>query len=173
MRCNQRGMALVSVMLILTVLVTLASLLTEKMWKSTRRGASAARRTQIFWAAQAGLEEARHVLAANYTNSRGWQDYLASGITQDYPANPAWASTINGIPVEVFIRDNPDGDDNASIDNDLKVFVLARARGAGSAEVILEMLCGLDSSMTGADRVATNRHIDLPVLPVTTYDIAD
>jgi hypothetical protein len=160
-------------MLILTVLMGLASLLTEKVWKSTRREALADRRTQIFWAAQGGLEDARHALAAHYTDSHGWQDYLDSGVAQGYSATSVWSSTVNGIPVEIFIRDNPDGDDNASRDNDLKVFVLARARDAGGAEVLMEMLCGLDTSISGFDREGVQRRIDLSALPVATYGLAD
>ena len=48
MVCNQRGMALVSVLLVLTVLLTLGHILAEKIWHSTRQAGAADRRTQLF-----------------------------------------------------------------------------------------------------------------------------
>lgn len=177
MVCNERGMALVSVVLMLTVLLALASVLTEKVWQSTRQAADAANREQLFWAAQAGIEAARQQLAASYSSSAGWQNFLLGGTPQAYPATPAWVSEVNGVPVEVYLRDNPDGDGDVQNDNDLKLFVLARARGRRGAEAIVESLCGFDPS--AAERrnqpgfPANSSAAGLSELPVSTYDVAD
>ncbi len=178
MVCNERGMALVSVILLLTVLLTLAHILAEKVWQSTRQTADAANREQIFWAAQAGIESARQQLAVSYASSGGWQDFLTAGTSQSYPVTPAWVTEVNGLPVEIYLRDNPDGDGDARNDNDLKVFVLARARGTRGAEAIIESLCGFElpavtGNMLPSGQSATGTGTDLSTLPVSTYGIAD
>ena len=172
---NERGMALVSVVLMLAVLLTLAHILTEKVWQSTRQRADAANREQIFWAAQAGIESARQQLGASYASSGGWQNFLTAGTPQAYPAAPAWVTEINGLAVEIYLRDNPDGDGDARHDNDLKVFVLARARGGRGAETMVESLCGFDLPAAGGSlpQSTTGAGVDLSGQPVSTYGITD
>jgi len=177
MVCNERGMALVSVVLMLTVLLTLAHILTEKVWQSTRQTADAAIREQVFWAAQAGIESARQQLAVSYASAEGWQDFLTAETPQAYPVVPAWEAEINGLPVEIYLRDNPDGDDDTRTDNDLKVFVLARARGKRGAESIVESLCGFELPAAAGNAQqsgqASGAGADLSSQPVSTYGIAD
>ncbi len=176
MVCNERGMALVSVVLILTVLLSMAYIFTEKVWQSTRQGANAAIREQVFWAAQAGIEAARQQLAANYAGSGGWQTYLTVDTLQTYPAVPAWVTEVNGLAVEIYLRDNPDGDGDAGKDNDLKIFVLARARGLRGAEAMVESLCGFDISATagyGPAAGSGGSQSHLSDEPVSIYGIAD
>ncbi|MGK2905289.1 MAG: hypothetical protein ACSLFH_02955 [Desulfuromonadales bacterium] len=177
MVCNERGMALVSVVLTLTLLLILAHVLTEKVWQSTRQAADAANREQLFWAAQAGIESARQQLAANYSNSGGWQHYLITATPQVYPLTPVWVSEVNGLPVEIYLRDNPDGDGDMRNDNDLKIFVLARASGRQGTEAIIESLCGFDLSATsgwGQPAATANAPgTSLSELPVRTYGVAD
>ena len=177
MVCNERGMALVSVIMTLTVLLILAHILTEKVWQSTRQAADSANREQLFWAAQAGVESARQRLGASYASSGGWQNFLMANTPLAYPAAPAWEVEINRQPVEIYLRDNPDGDGDVRHDNDLKIFVLARARGRRGNEAIVESLCGLDLSVTaGRDqpgRSANAADASLSELPVTTYGVAD
>ena len=90
---------------------------------------------------------------------------------------PIWTCTVNGIPVEIFLRDNPDGDDDPRIDNDLKIFVLARAKGPGETEAMLECLCGFDppiaAGTSAAGQAAGNILVELSAQPVSSYDIAD
>ncbi len=177
MACKQRGMTLVSVVLVLAVLLTLAHILAEKTWQSTRQTGAADRREQAFWVAQAGIEAARQRLAASYAASRGWRNYLSADTAGFYPQTPTWTDTVNAIPVEIFLRDNHDGDGDLRIDNDLKIFVLARARGPGGIEAMVECLCGFDQpAATGS--TATGRGIgeilvDLTAQPVSTYEMAD
>lgn len=173
MACNERGMALVSVVLVLAVLLTMAHLLAEKVWQSTRQIAEANHREQVFWAAQAGIESARQQLSSNYSGTGGWRTFLSNGVGRNYPATPVWGDEISGVQVEVFVRDNPDGDGDVRRDNDLKVFVLARARGRGGQEAMVESLCGF-SAPTGEehDRSASSMH-ELAEQPLSTYGIAD
>lgn len=178
MLCNERGMALVSVLLLLTLLLTLAHILSEKVWQSTRQTAAAANREQLFWAAQSGIESARQQLGASYAGSGGWQSLLTSNAHQAYPQAPAWTTVMNGLPVEIYLRDNPDGDGDVRRDNDLKLFVLARARGSHGAEAMIESLCGFDRPLSGEGLLSTGPSqsgtaIDLTSQPVNAYGIAD
>lgn len=177
MACNQRGMALVSVVLVLTVLLTLAFILTEKVWQSTRQLVDADSREQVFWAAQAGVESARQRLAAEYQGSGGWHSLLTATTAQAYPAAPTWVIEINSAPVEIYLRDNPDGDEDVNNDNDLKIFVLARARGRRGIEAMIESLCGfsLPAAGPGGRTVlsATAPGAGLSDQPVSTYGIAE
>jgi type II secretory pathway pseudopilin PulG len=176
MACNERGMALVSVLLMLTVLLILAHILTEKIWQSTHQAADAANREQVFWAAQAGIEAARQQLADSYSSSAGWQTLLTADTIQVYPAAPAWVTEVNGFPVEIYLRDNPDGDGDVRNDNDLKIFVLARARGRRGAETMIESLCGFDLSATAGSAPTAGSggsQTNLSDEPVSTYGVAD
>jgi hypothetical protein len=172
---NQRGMALVSVLLILTVLLNLAHILAEKVWQSSRQVADAASRAQLFWVAQAGVEAARRQLTTGYAGSGGWRNFLTGGIAGSYPSTPAWVNDIHGLSVEIYLRDNPDGDDDVLNDNDLKIFVLARTRGAQGGEVMIECLCGFDPPASGdlPQRGLGIAGADLSGLPVSSYGIAD
>ncbi len=178
MVCNERGMALVSVVLMLTVLLTLAHILTEKVWQSTRQTADAANREQVFWAAQSGIEAARQQLAASYVSSGGWQSFLTASAPQAYPASPTWVNEINDLPVEIYLRDNPDGDGDVRSDNDLKIFVLARALGRNGTESMIESLCGFDQSVPAGNGLpsaqrATGAGFDLSDQPVSSYGLTD
>ena len=55
MGCRERGVALVNVVVILTLLLILAHILAEKVWQSSRQAAGAVGRERAFWAAQAGI----------------------------------------------------------------------------------------------------------------------
>jgi len=174
MICNERGMALISVLLILAVLLILTHTLAEKTWQSSRQGAAAAGREQLFWAAQAGVEEARRLLAEGYAESVGWQAFLAGGNGQGYPAAPVWTSEVQGLPVDIFLRDNADGDDDVRHDNDLVIFVLVRASDERRGEVIIECLCGLDALAGGGDganKSLGNSGLDVSSVPISSFEI--
>ena len=177
MACNQRGMALVSVILVLAVLLILAHTLAVKIWHSTQQAGAAGRREQLFWAAQAGVEAARQELANSYADSRGWRNHLVSGISRAYPETPTWTCTVNGIRVEIFLRDNHDGDDDPSIDNDLKIFVLARAGLPEGHETMLESLCGFErptaAGATGSRPAERDILVDLSAKPISSYNMGD
>jgi len=171
-------MALVSVVLMLAVLLALSQILVEKVWQSTRQTAAEADREQLFWAAQSGIESARHLLAANYAASGGWQSFLSVGVARTYPANPAWTLMVNGRSVDIYLRDNADGDGDYRRDNDLKLYVLARARGRQGAEAMVESLCGFDetSPVRGSSQQGhpiAGPLVDLAAEPVSDFDITD
>ncbi len=184
MACRERGMALVSVVILLAVLLALAHVLTEKIWQSTRYVAEAAVRERVFWAAHTGIEWSRQQLAIAYRSSAGWQNCLSMATAGAYPAEPLWTTEIDAIPVELFVRDNADGDGDLLKDNDLKVFILARARASQGAEVLVESLCGFDLAADAMHYQQLNRSTkettggiegnpDLADLPVNAYRIED
>ena len=145
MPCRERGVALVTVILLLALLMVLGMMLGEKVIRATRSAAQAGARDQALQAAGAGIETARHLLAANYRDSSGWAACLAAAPDGErYPAVPVWTLTVGRARVELFLRDNPDGDGDPRRDNDLKLFVLARARVDEQAAVLVESLCALD-----------------------------
>jgi hypothetical protein len=170
-------MALVSVMLMLTVLLILAHIFAEKVWQSTRQVAEASNRERVFWAAQAGVESARQWLSLSYANSGGWRTFLIADTPLAYPTEPAWVTEINGASVAIYLRDNPDGDDDVGVDNDLKVFVLARARGQQGTETMVESLCGLELPAEGGQGrpvlAVTAAGPRLSEQPVSSYVIVD
>ena len=53
MVCSERGVALVTILFLLALLMALAMLLTEKVWQSTRMEAKATNRQRATWAAGA------------------------------------------------------------------------------------------------------------------------
>ncbi len=170
---NDRGMALVSVIVILAVLMTLSHILFEKTWHSIRQCARADSREQIFWAAQSGIETARERLTKTYATSSHWANYLLSsqGV---YPSIPTWSFNSPGAIVEIFLRDNPDGDGSYLEDNDLKIFVLSRARNRQGAEVFIETLCGFEpppSRGGGRPGHVVNQHLDLTAAQASVYEI--
>lgn len=176
MVCHDRGMALVSVLFMLAVLLISAHLLAEKIWQSTRQVAAAARRDQVFWAAQAGVEWARQRLAEGYVGSGGWREFLVGGAEQGYPDVPSWTEDIQGLPVEIYLRDNLDGDGDPRRDSDLKIFVLVRSRGPHGEEVLVECLCGLDELLVAGAWPQPRPDVDLAELldlPINSYEIGE
>jgi hypothetical protein len=150
MPCRERGLALITVLFLLALLMVLALMFGEKVIRATRGEALAGARDQALQAAGAGIEWARHLLAANYRSSSGWTTYLAGAPDGErYPATPVMSTAIGPVAVDIFLRDNPDGDADPRHDNDLKLFVLARARAGDGPEVLVESLCALDPAATG------------------------
>jgi len=144
MRCHERGMALVTVLLLLALLLVLALVLGERVVRTTRDSACNGAREQALQAATAAVEWVRQPLVGNYLSSHGWNDYLAaSGGGERYQAAPVFTLPVGGLSVELYLRDNPDGDDNPHRDNDLKLYVLARARTRLGPEAVVESLCEL------------------------------
>lgn len=141
---SDKGVALVNVVVILTVLLTLAQVLFEKVWMSTRQVSRANSREQLQWAAQSGIETARAQLARTYASSLAWGNYLTSASGGAYPSAPAWTTQVDDISIDLFLKDNPDGDQDDQADNDLKLFVLARATNAMGQQALVEALCGMD-----------------------------
>ena len=85
----------------------------------------------------------------------------------------AWVTQVNGVEVDLYLRYNADGDGDVRRDNDLKVFVLARARRRAGVEVMVESLCGFSSPENGEDDRSGVSVNELADQPVATYGISD
>lgn len=146
MHCRESGLALVTVLFLLALLMVMALILSDKVLRATRDAALSAARDQGLQAAGAGIEWARHQLATTYRSSSGWATYLAAAPAgESYPGEPAFSFDVGRVPVDIYLRDNPDGDGDPRRDNDLRIFVLARARPANGPEILVESLCGFDA----------------------------
>jgi len=142
MACHDKGMALASVVFVLALLMVLAMVLTNKVLQASRGAAAANAREQALNAASAGIEWGRLQLAANYAGSERWRSYLeTSPAAGRYPSVPAFTISANNLQVDLFLRDNPDGDGDWQNDNDLRIFLLARVRTPHGAETLVEALC--------------------------------
>lgn len=156
MACRERGIALLTVLFLLALLMILAMTLAEKTLRATRGSALAGAREQALQAAAGGAEWARHRLASTYRASNGWATYLAGAPDGErYPTRPAFQTSIGGMAVDIFLRDNPDGDGDPRRDNDLHLFVLVCARPPVGADVRVEVLCGVDPGRWQESRAGT------------------
>lgn len=184
MRCRERGMALVTMLFVLALLLAMALMFGDKVTRALRGTARTAARDQALQAAGAGIEWARHRLAATYATSAGWAAYLAAAPAGErYPETPVFSTLIDRVAVDIFMRDNPDGDDDPRHDNDLKLLILARARPAGGPDVLVESLCGLDPEFSvgyrqeGGDGRRRGMTMDVfrepPATPVATFQLQD
>jgi type II secretory pathway pseudopilin PulG len=147
MRCRERGMALVTVLLLLALLLVLALVLGDKVTRAMRSTAATGIRDEALHAAGGGIEWARLQLAITYPTSSGWSTYLAGAPGGErYPERPVFSTVVGRIPVDIYLRDNPDDDGDPQRDNDLKLLVLARARPPGGPDVLVESLCGFTAA---------------------------
>lgn len=152
MACHDRGMALASVIFVLALLMVLAMVLTNKVLQASRAAAAANARELSLNAASAGIEWGRLQLAANYAGSDQWRSYLATAPTAGrYPSVPAFTISANSLQVDLFVRDNPDGDGDWQNDNDLRIFLLARVRTPHGGEMLVEALCARVAAGTATD----------------------
>ena len=184
MLCRERGLALVTVVVLLALLMVLALTLSDKLLRATRDAALSAAREQGLQAAGAGIEWARQRLAMTYRSSAGWATYLAAATAgESYPGEAAFSIGVGRVMVDIYLRDNPDGDGDPRQDNDLMLFVLARARQANSPDVLVEGLCGLDPDgaahwQAGGDArrsgaVTAAGPADILSAPVQAFDLHD
>ena len=177
MRCRERGLALVTVLLLLSMLLIIVLVLSDKVINATRDRLRSTARDQAVQAAASGIEWGRHQLAASYRDSSGWATFLAAAPGAGrYPPAPAFQTEFGGIPVELYLRDNPDGDDDPRRDCDLKVMLLSRARPAHGTEVVVESLCGLEANASAYSphgQTETTGPAELWAAPVTTFHLQD
>jgi hypothetical protein len=137
-------MALVTVLFLLALLMVQALVLSDKVIRVSRGTGLAGARDQALQAAGAGIEWSRHQLAASYRATSGWAAYLAAAPDGErYPDTPALSTVVGDVPVDIFLRDNPDGDGDRRHDNDLQLYVLACARAKLGPDVRVEALCRL------------------------------
>lgn len=150
MGSSERGMALVSVLFLLALFLALGTILSDKILHSIQTRSRSAVVERSYWAAAAGIEWGRQRLGEHYQASGGWRDYLAGTEGPHYSAAPCFTIRVDDIPVRLYVRDNPDGDQDFTRDNDLQVYLLAQADAGTGGETRIESLCRLDSDQTGA-----------------------
>ena len=145
MPCRERGLALVTVLLLLALLLVLALVLGERVIRTTRDTACNGAREQALQAATAAIEWVRLPLTTTYRSTHGWSDHLSlAGDAERYPQEPAFHLPVGGYTGELYLRDNPDGDADPRRDNDLQLYVLARVRTPLGPEAVVESLCRLE-----------------------------
>lgn len=184
MRCREQGMALVTVLLLVALLLVLALTFGDKVARATRSSTLTTMRDEALYAAGGGIEWARQRLAATYSSSSGWADYLAAAPEGElYAETPAFSTVIGRVPVDIYVRDNPDGDGDPRHDNDLKLLILARGRPPGGPDVLVESLCGFtaegsaDYRQVGGNGQRTGQAApgpdDLRSVPDVTFDLQE
>ncbi len=148
---NQRGVALLTVIIFSAVLLVVGSLLAYKVMTSTRTSGEQGVKTATYYTANAGVERARNDLMVDYPTNN-WTTYLTEATAGVYPAAAGLNEAVGGQNVTVFVRDNndePAGLENYLQDNDLKVFVLAQGVGPNGTQTMVEALVFLDISSGG------------------------
>jgi hypothetical protein len=131
-RRPEQGSALVVTMIILTALAAGAASLVSVQMSSTKGNELSTSGNKSLYCAESGLAVGVPVVAANYTQ---WAATLGAGGTNE----PAWLyAAIGSHDIDgdgrddfaVYIKDNEDEapplTNDPTVDNDLKVFVVAR-----------------------------------------------
>jgi|HubBroStandDraft_6_1064221.scaffolds.fasta_scaffold38265_5 hypothetical protein len=136
-RNPQRGSAMLVTMIVISSLLAGAAVLVSMQLASNRSSDLTRTGLSATYCAEAGLDAARSVVAANFSN---WAASLSACGAGPYPcAEPAWLSSALGLQdldgdgvqdYTVYIKDNDDElpplPNNPQIDNDLRVFVVSR-----------------------------------------------
>jgi hypothetical protein len=136
-RNSQRGSAMLVTMIVISSLLAGAAVLVSMQLASNRSSDLTRTGLAATYCAEAGLDAARSVVAANFSN---WAASLAACGAGPYPcAEPGWLSSAlgtqnlsggTGSDYWVYIKDNDDEQpplpNNPQIDNDLRVFVVSR-----------------------------------------------
>ncbi|MCF6179802.1 MAG: hypothetical protein L3J63_10505 [Geopsychrobacter sp.] len=182
---NNRGIALISVLLITAVMLIISSLLAHKVIQSTRMSAQQGLKKKSHYAAATGVEEARRQLALGYHSASAWGNILSAGTARAYPLTPTFTTTVDNLAVRIFVRDNNDGDGDYTRDNDLRVYVLSEAQGPDNTRTMVEALSFLKpggsaggyGGQYGQGAAKTNRSnsglADVMAASTTGYDISD
>ncbi len=165
---NERGMALVMVLLATGCILVIAALIATKVLQSRQGVATVGLQRKLFYAAAAGVEHARKRLDETYVASNYWSDYLTgnSGLLPETfrecaALAPGPIGSSPTVPVSVWVRDNNDGDGDPAADTDLRLIVVAEAtwNGAGSrveAVLIHDGGSGTNYSQLGGGARRTN-----------------
>jgi len=135
-RNSQRGSAMLVTMIVISSLLAGAAVLVSMQLASTRSSDLTRTGLEATYCAEAGLDAARPVVAANFAN---WAAALSACGAGPYPcAEPTWLATAfshslsggSGSDFQIYIKDNddelPPNANNLQLDNDLKVFVVSR-----------------------------------------------
>lgn len=140
---DEKGIALVMVIMMTAVVMMIVSLVGFKVLRSTKGSAIEGLKTKTYEAANSGLENARVYLSDNYISQNNWQYVLDPDTAPGYsgsPTNPqadlyqhstllepAGFVTDPPMDIKVYVKDNNDGDDNYGIDTDQLIMVNVEA----------------------------------------------
>ena len=136
-RNPQRGSAMLVTMIVIASLLAGAAVLVSMQLASTRSSDLTRTGMEATYCAEAGLEAAQPIVAANFSN---WATALATCGAGPYPcAEPAWLSSGigshslsggSGTDFQIYLKDNddelPPNANNLQVDNDLKIFIVSR-----------------------------------------------
>jgi len=135
MRQSERGSAMLVTLILISALLAGAAVLAAMQMSSTRSSDVTRTGMSATYCAEAGLAQARAVIAANYTSWGSWLCTTAStsGCTEPTSLYTLIGShDIDGVTGDdfmVYLRDNDDeltGSNNLAADNDLRVFIVSR-----------------------------------------------
>lgn len=136
-RQRQRGSAMLVTMIIISSMLAGAAVLVSMQLVSSRASDLTRTGLSATYCAEAGLDAARPVVAANFMN---WPAALAACGAGPYPCTPpSWLTGSGGFSTDidgdgipdfaVYIKDNddelPPTPNNLAVDNDLRVFVVS------------------------------------------------
>lgn len=134
---DERGIALLTVLMMTAIMMVIVSLVGYKVLRSTRGTATEGLKTKAYYAASAGVDSARLQLSEQYITSDYWQNILDPDPANITPAadlymrsttlEPAGFTTSPPLTLQVFIKDNNDGDSDYGIDTDQLVMVNVEA----------------------------------------------
>jgi hypothetical protein len=140
---DERGIALLTVIMMTAIMMVIVSLVAYKVLRSTRGSATEGLKTKTYYAASAGIDSARLELSEEYIASDYWKNILDPDTAPGYtgaatnPAADLYMRTTDLEPgnftanppltVRVYIKDNNDGDGNYGIDSDQLVMVNVEA----------------------------------------------
>lgn len=161
---NDRGVALVTVIMMTACIMAIVTLVAYKVLRSTTNSTSVRSKAVAYQGANAGLENARMVLNDNYKASQFWQYYLDpdsdpnyNGAATDPDANPDLFLEVPGLVpanftndpnlnLSVYVRDNNDGDGTNAVDTDQMILVNVRATRSDGAVAMVESRLLYDDS---------------------------
>ncbi len=134
---DERGIALLTVLMMTAIMMVIVSLVGYKVLRSTRGTVTEGLKTKAYYAASAGVDSARLQLSDQYIASDYWQNILDPDPANITPAadlymrsttlEPAGFTTSPPLTLQVFIKDNNDGDSDYGIDTDQLVMVNVEA----------------------------------------------
>lgn len=163
MQRDERGIALVTVIFMTAVIMAIVSLVGYKVLRSIRGSAAEGVKTKTYYAANAGLDSARIYLSDNYISKNYWNYILDPDAEPGYSGaatepsedlymhnsdlEPAGFTTDPPITVQVFVKDNNDGDNDYGIDTDQLVMVNVEARAVDGSSTMVEARLLYDDSV--------------------------
>lgn len=135
MRQSQRGSAMLVTLILISALLAGAAVLAAMQMSSTRSSDVTRTGMSATYCAEAGLAQARAVVAAHYSS---WSSWLCTATDRTTCTEPSTlysfvgSHDIDGVSGDdflIYIRDNDDElttTNNIGSDNDLRVFIVSR-----------------------------------------------